>query len=1580
MSIERFKTILLLAVLMLFMVPQSAWATYRAVATNSKLPGAFSVGATKQVWFSQGNLQYQADNGDGGSTWRFAINQYDFVGDATHGNVYLGETKCDNANISSTYTDWIDLFGWATSGNSASGTAYQPWSISTTNSYYGPAISSGEWTAANSDWGVVNVAQLGSGWRTLTHDEWVYLINTRTNASSLRTFATVNGVVGLILMPDGWTTSGVSLTITTANYTSNDISLAQWNKLEEQGCVFLPSDGYRGGDNNTTCDLVQDHGSYWSSTAYNLQHAYYLDVKTGGLDPSYENNRRIGLSVRLVSETMFPGSGTADDPYLITSVDTWNYLANAGNTYDGKYFRLTKDITVTTMVTATFSGTFDGGGHTLTFNYTATGDNAAPFAYITGATIRNLHTTGTINTASKFAAGIVAISNGGTITNCQSSVTINSSTSGDGTHGGLVADSYQGTLDISNCLFDGKMLGTNTHACGGIVGWHKQGTLNISNTLFAPAEMTIQTTGGAIFARNGFSKLTNCYYISDWAAATMQGTNAGSMTKPELVAALNNGDKHWCIHRSSAIPIMVNLVINNASEWNSFASNVSDYNDKYVKLNADISVTTIATGSFTGIFDGNGHTMTVNISPASGNEAAFRYLNNGTIMNLNVTGTVTAGSNYASGLVARTSGGDCLIDNCIVNTNVAGSGWAGGIVAHGDNATKLTITNCIYGGTITQSGGYIGGILGWYNNTNTLDLVMTNCLFKGDYTGNGQFHPIGVKKWDGIFKSINCTNCYYTKNPANIDDAKRTFTSGTKVSALTIGTTGVSIASGSYATFQGTKYYYGTVTLGYNGPMATTNFSLDGTHLNDNSFTISKDNAAFDDGSATIKWDFPGRGTVDDPYQISSAAVWDFLADQVNAGTNYSGKYFQQTGDFTVSSKIIGYPTDDTHYVTFNGIYDGNGCTITASISKSDERYVAPFHCIANATIKNVIVTGSVTVSGSASIEHRRYPAGLVGVTDGTCILQNCRVSANVSGCDYMGGLIGHTQNANITITGCVYSGILTASDSNNTGGLIGWGGDNGGNNYALSNNLFAGSYSGSGKFHPVGFLYNPTGNTRTVTNTYYMTGLRNVGDDDGNSLVKGLANKGKFAYSITSGSDVTVAAAGEPTATYNVSKLDFFGTNGFALNGALYGGQGDVVSLSLGYTPQSGYSFHSFTASAGTLTGSSNPYTLTMADADATINVRYSTTKSITATPSASAASGWYLIASPFVSVTPSEENGFLTNNYDLFRFNQSAEMEWQNYQIHHNATENPFNALVSGQGYLYANSQDVDLTFIGTPYNGTGIVSLNYSTANPDPRMYGWNLIGNPFGVTATIARDCYKMKASHDEVILCESPATIDPMEGVFVQATAENQSVTFSTGAKRETAGSEDCIVINLSGSKGTIIDRAIVSFDNGRTLPKFQIKGNSTKLYIPQKGTDYAIAFAYRIGELPLNFKAQETGVYTLNFNGDNMTAVSLVDMIEGAIIDLSVNDTYTFIGSPNDREDRFKLVFSSPNDSNIDIFAYQTGNEIVVSGEGELQVFDVMGRLMMQHRIYGVQTVAKPNQTGVYILRLNEKSQKIVVR
>ena len=556
------------------------------------------------------------------------------------------------------------------------------------------------------------------------------------------------------------------------------------------------------------------------------------------------------------------GSGSSGDPYLIASTADWNTLASNvanGNTYSNTYFKLTADITVTTMVTATFSGTFDGGGHTLTFNYTATGNNAAPFAYITGATIKNLRVAGTINSGYKFAAGIVAISNGGTITNCRSSVTIASSTSGDGTHGGLVADSYTGTLNITNCLFDGKLLGTTTTSCGGIVGWHNSNSkLNISNSLFAPAEVTVQ--GGAIIARNGATSLTNCYYISDWSAATDQGTNANSMTATALVTALNGSDKNWCIHRGNAIPIMVNLVISTKAQWDTFAANVGNYDGKYVQLSANIGtanapITTMTTTdtSFKGIFDGNGHTLTVNLS-ASSYTAPFSLLNDGTIMNLHVEGSVTVTDDYGGGLVCRTSGGDNLIDNCVVNTNVNGVSYIGGVIAHAYNAKKLTISNCVYGGTLTQSGGYIGGIFGWYNNNNNtnLNLIMHNCLFKGTYVGNGQFHPIGVKKLAATFSNLDCRDCFYTANPTTPDDPDRFFTDGTKVSELTIGTTGVSIASGSYATFQGTKYYYGTVTLSYTPSKPTLFYMIDGNVISGNSFTISKDNQAFDAGAVTI--------------------------------------------------------------------------------------------------------------------------------------------------------------------------------------------------------------------------------------------------------------------------------------------------------------------------------------------------------------------------------------------------------------------------------------------------------------------------------------------------------------------------------------------------------------------------------------------------------------------------------------------------------------------------------------------------------------------------------------------------------
>ena len=426
------------------------------------LPGKFTINAGGgQVSFSQGNLQYQAST----STWRFAVHQYDYVGN-------------DNANISGSYSGWIDLFGWGTGNN--------PTNSSTNNNEYGTFT----------DWGTNAISNGGNTadlWCTLTKDEWAYLFNNRTNAANLRTFATVNDVVGLILMPDGWTADGVSLTITTADYTSNIITLADWNRLESQGCVFLPSAGYRGG---TTLDLVQDHGSYWSSMPYESNHAYYLDVKTNGLDPNYQNNRYIGLSVRLVYEPpYFLGSGTEADPYRISSQTDWNYLAvkvNSGTSYAGKFFRQTANINVTTMVGVStsrpFSGTYDGDGKTLNLNLSTSESHTAPFRFIADATIKNVVTTGSVTVSRNncnHPSGLVGITDGTcTIQNCR----VGANVGGAQHSGGIVGHCWHANISIIGCVYSGTLSPASGQYTGGIIGWGGDGgkhTMTISNCLFA---------------------------------------------------------------------------------------------------------------------------------------------------------------------------------------------------------------------------------------------------------------------------------------------------------------------------------------------------------------------------------------------------------------------------------------------------------------------------------------------------------------------------------------------------------------------------------------------------------------------------------------------------------------------------------------------------------------------------------------------------------------------------------------------------------------------------------------------------------------------------------------------------------------------------------------------------------------------------------------------------------------------------------------------------------------------------------------------------------------------------------------
>ena len=361
------------------------------------------------------------------------------------------------------------------------------------------------------------------------------------------------------------------------------------------------------------------------------------------------------------------------------------------------------------------------------------------------------------------------------------------------------------------------------------------------------------------------------------------------------------------------------------------------------------------------------------------------------------------------------------------------------------------------------------------------------------------------------------------------------------------------------------------------------------------------------------------------------------------------------------------------------------------------------------------------------------------------------------------------------------------------------------------------------------------------------------------------------------------------------------------------------------------------------------------------------------------SAKDRYYLIASPIGEVSPENVTNMLANEYDLYYFNQSEDLEWVNYKPGEGSTDPGFN-LVPGKGYLYANSNDVTLSFIGQAYNGSGDVTL-YKDDNAD--FQGWNLVGNPFAQTAYITKSFYTMNDGGTEVIAGEGNE-IAAMQGIFVIADDNEETMSFSTEEPDNKAAT---LVMNVTHNRGSVIDRAIICFGEGSQLPKFQLNKNNTKVYIPQDNKDYAIVTASDMGEMPVSFKAAENGIYTLCFNSEEMTFsyLHLVDNMTGADVDLLETPNYSFEARTTDYTSRFKLVFATGQASNDNFAFFSNGNWIINNdGKANLQVVDVTGRILQSEQIEGCYSLNLKAAPGVYMFRLvngnDMKVQKVVVK
>lgn len=260
--------------------------------------GVFSVANDKKVYFSQGNLQYQVSTG----LWRFAEHQYDALDDENYEAVEENDCR-------------MDLFGWGTSGWDSGANAYKPNSFSEDSKDYLPGGSGkiklvGEF--ANADWGVYNKITNGGNqpgmWRTLTRNEWEYLIFMRDDAERLYSIGCVGEVNGLILLPDDYYLKGSradyrvkenaerlialppcdgltklppsSFTPRAAYFFENEFTPEGWAKMEEKGAVFLPVETLN----------AEFYGRYWSTSGYDEEYACAMEFEANGGYLSYDES------------------------------------------------------------------------------------------------------------------------------------------------------------------------------------------------------------------------------------------------------------------------------------------------------------------------------------------------------------------------------------------------------------------------------------------------------------------------------------------------------------------------------------------------------------------------------------------------------------------------------------------------------------------------------------------------------------------------------------------------------------------------------------------------------------------------------------------------------------------------------------------------------------------------------------------------------------------------------------------------------------------------------------------------------------------------------------------------------------------------------------------------------------------------------------------------------------------------------------------------------------------------------------------------------------------------------------------
>lgn len=1300
------------------------------------------------------------------------------------------------------------------------------------------------------------------------------------------------------------------------------------------------------------------------------------------------------LAANLWGQSDLNGSGTADDPFQIGSAADWDVFAgwiNAGYNVD-RYYKLINDIPTaeeiaagTTAVSTMagdwygighennkyFQGTFDGNWHTLKFTKGTIANPfeekcSAPFRLIDGATIKNLAVEGTIVSTQRYMGGIVAWSNNtngaANIINCISSIEINCSQIGntnetgdkqrDCSAAGFIGQINKGSVNFENCIFNGNILkGTQDKAnrSAGFVSYidNYAGTINYKNcTMAGVIDFDYYVTNyKSTFNRNERNKFdfANCksYYINNYGGLPASTTycDQALTTKPDEAIS-----RKYTVNRT-------------------------DYYVPGTEITGLEAMTYSCTGS------------DIVITPT------LKYYG----------WTLTKDTDYA--VSYKKKNGEVWEDASAINAAgdykfiISGIGEYDGSVT-----TDIKVINTNSWSALKEA--LADNTLGKRNITLNSNVTPTNPVSEGPLEVNG----IVVLNLNGKTLNRNLTDTIVRGQVIRVNSEAN----------LTINGSGT-ITGGKNRAENSTAYGENNEGGGiYNmGSLVLNN-------VNVNSNLCVKETKNSESSTARGGGIYSGEGS-------------SLIINNGNINYNVSGG----GGGGVFTYKASAFKMKGVTVMLNESGSKGGGLRMQNEFSVSKADTIQSCMFMGNKVTESASNGGGIHMeSGKLYMENcdviynqsRQQGCGFYSLS-GTTYAKNCHFDENLNWNDEYDDV---TENKGGGI--CVYAGTFTMDGGTVMGNACN---NNGGAVYVHSGH--------GGKFQVLGnvqivdnrLVQFVLGAPPVINNFYLANGnvIRVIGPLGDDAIINITPNGTNTTY--VEFADGTHTDPEHPEDDLRHFVLDDnSGSNTYSLivdesgnievyttfiwnepttwNGIAGGELGHIPTESDDITINRAIKIPSdCTAVAGDITlGTYGSIILEEGGQlknNNTVNVL--TKKNVVKAYSyEDEATGWYLISSPVDDPNIENNTNLLTtmyynNTYDLYRFNEAAELQWENYR---NQGEHPdFTTLQNGRGYLYRNGSNHTIEIEGK----LNVADLTCNLSCNGEELRGFNLIGNPYSQNITLLNttlvddEDYQITRMIEEVetpinlacfyrltadgsiwtaeITSGDEATIAPLEGFLVQVPEAAKKVKFSKtprAAKRSNGGN-----IKFTVANSQYEDVAYALFENGLGLNKIEhMNENVPMVYINRNEKRFAVAtMSNETKQFNLNLEAKTMGQYTLSYEANgNYKYLHLIDKLAAKDIDLLEEKEYSFIASSIDKADRFivRLGYMNDDSSNTD-FAYQNGNEIIISGDGELQIFDVMGRMVYTQRINGIETVSTSLvQTGVYIMKLNDKTQKIIIK